>query len=69
MNNNDDNQIRQFERIWKTYKSGKYTKITYGESNSIVLFSNLSPLRKKCFYCDEPIWDIFEKEMLSEEDN
>ena len=67
--NNDDNQIRQFERIWRTYKSMKYSKIHYCDSDKIIFFSDLTPIRNKTLYCDEPIWDIFEKEMLSEEDN
>ena len=64
---NKQNQINQFRRIWNTYKSGKYTKITYGEADNIVLFSNVSPLRKKCFYCDEIIWEIFQKETVEEQ--
>ena len=65
--NPDDNQIRQFKRIWKAYKSGKYSKITYSESSNIVLFSNTIPLRKKCYHCDEIIWEIFEQEKAEEE--
>ena len=56
--------VEQFKRMIKTFKSGKYSNINYSESSKIILFSNVSPLRKKCFYCVEMVWELFAHEIV-----
>ena len=58
------NPVEQFKRMNKTFKSGKYSNINYNESSKIILFSNVSPLRKKCFYCDDMVWELFAHEII-----
>ncbi len=56
---NEKVQKQQLKKIINLYEGGKYRCHTYSDVSNIIIFKNITPLRKKGVYCDDEIYAKF----------
>ena len=56
---NEKVQKQQLKKIINLYEGGKYRCHTYSDVSNIIVFKNITPLRKKGVYCDDEIYAKF----------